>query len=208
MYCMNCGGKVPSDARFCAGCGATVDTEKTRLARSPQASPPQAPSSSPAHPSTRAGAAADEIEKVIFVVRPTLLFVGLGYFAAALAALLLIILLAFTTDKVPPTISVPVGLALLLIPAYHHLKRNSVRYTLTDSKVEIDRGFFSRTTSNLPLRNIQNVTVSASLFQRLLGFGDVIVDDASEQAGQTVLDNIPNPRRHADQLLRELRRWR
>ena len=39
----------------------------------------------------------------------------------------------------------PVGLrfpsrcALLLIPAFYHIKRNTIRYTLTDSKIEIDR---------------------------------------------------------------------
>ena len=195
---------MPANARFCAGCGAAADAEVTRLARTGQQSTPSFKSAPRA---AATAAAADDVEKVIFVVRPTLLFVGIGYAAAALAAMLLIVLLAYTVE-LSPFISVPLALALLLIPAFYHIKRNAVRYTLTDSKIEIDRGFVSRTTSNIPLRNIQNVTVSASLFQRLLGFGDVIVDDASEQAGQTVLDDIPNPRQHADLLLRELRRWR
>ena len=82
-----------------------------------------------------------------------------------------------------------------------------VRYTVTDAKIEIDRGLISRTTRNIPLRKIQDVTVSASIFQRILGFGDVVVDNASEVGGTTILHNINNPRQHADLLLRELRRW-
>ncbi len=85
--------------------------------------------------------------------------------------------------------------------------RNSVRYTLTDSKIEIDQGFVSRTTRNIPLRNIQDVSVTTTIPQRLLRFGNVVVDNASDSAGATVLRDIPDPRRHADLILRELRRW-
>ncbi|MCA1558613.1 MAG: PH domain-containing protein, partial [Acidobacteria bacterium] len=105
-------------------------------------------------------------------------------------------------------VSVPLALALLLVPAFYHVKRNTVLYTLTDSKIEIDQGFIARTTRNIPLRNIQDVTVSASIPQRILGFGDIIIDNASEDSSTTVLRNINDPRRYADLLLRELRRWR
>jgi hypothetical protein len=57
------------------------------------------------------------------------------------------------------------------------------------------------------LRNIQDVTVAASLTQRLLGFGNLLIDNASELGGMTIMHNIPKPRRHADLILRELRRW-
>ena len=99
------------------------------------------------------------------------------------------------------------ALALLLVPAYHHVRRNMLRYTLTDSKIEIDEGFVSQTTRNIPLRNIQDVTVRTTVLQRVLKFGNVVVDNASEEGGVTVLRDIPDPRRHADLLLRELRRW-
>jgi membrane protein YdbS with pleckstrin-like domain len=148
-------------------------------------------------------------EKTVFTVRPTLLFIKLGYALAALGGLLLIALLAWQPWlHVPFYVSLPLALALLLIPAYKHLKRNTMRYTLTDSKIEIDAGFISRTTRNIPLRNIQDVTVTTTIPQRLLRFGNVVIDNASETGGTTVLRNIPDPRRHADLILRELRRWR
>jgi len=82
-----------------------------------------------------------------------------------------------------------------------------LRYTLTDSKIEIDYGLIARTTRNIPLSKIQDVTVSATIIQRLLGFGNVVIDNASEVGGTTVLRNINSPRHYADLLLRELRRW-
>ena len=197
MRCANCGSFLDSDSRFCKNCGTVVrDPEETRIVRT------AAPSAPPRH------AEDDDIENVVFTVRPTLLFVKIGYVAATVGAIVLTILLAMVSFiDIPIYLSLPIALALLLIPAYYHIKRNMIRYTLTDSKVEIDYGFIARTTRNLPLSKIQDVTVSASIPQRILGFGDVVIDNASEFGGSTILHNINKPRHYADLLLRELRRW-
>jgi putative membrane protein len=135
-----------------------------------------------------------------------MLFIKIGYAAAIVGAILLTVLLAMVRFvEIPWYYSLPVALGLLLIPAYYHLKRNMVRYTLTDSKIEIDYGLIARTTRNIPLAKIQDVTVSASILQRLLGFGSVVVDNASEVGGTTILHNINNPRQYSDLILREMR---
>jgi membrane protein YdbS with pleckstrin-like domain len=220
--CYNCGERLTSGARFCAACGAHADSEQTRFAPEatrlasdetrlaptrPRAVQPLATRT----PSQMTERGADNIqtdEQTIFTVRPTLLFVKLGYLLAALGGIALIALLAWQRwITVPFYVSWPLALALLLFPAYKHLKRNMLRYTLTDSKIEIDEGLVSRTTRNIPLRNIQDVTVTTTIPQRILRFGNVVIDNASETGGTTVLKNIPDPRRHADLILRELRRW-
>ena len=193
MHCSNCGTYIAPGVRFCSGCGSPAnDPDVTRIARTQGGMP------------ERLDASAD-LEQTVFTVRPTLIFIKLGYALAVIGGIGLVILLAMIS--VPWYISIPLALALLLIPAYYHLRRNMVRYTLTDSKVEIDTGLIARTTRNIPLSKIQDVTVSASIPQRILGFGDVIIDNASEMGGTTVLHNISNPRHYADPLLRELRRW-
>jgi membrane protein YdbS with pleckstrin-like domain len=169
-----------------------TDPEITRIARVPGSMPLQQ-------------AGNDDLERTIFTVRPTRTFVKLGYLVAVLGGIALVFLLALI--PVSPFISIALGLALLLIPAYFHIRRNMIRYTLTDSKIEMDTGLIARTTRNIPLSKIQDVTVSASVPQRILGFGDLIVDNASELGGTTVLHNINKPRYYADLLLRELRRW-
>jgi uncharacterized membrane protein YdbT with pleckstrin-like domain len=195
MLCTNCGSTLNPNSRFCDQCGAAAyDAEETRIAR--------AQSSVPARHDNN-----DDIESVIFTVRPTMLFIKIGYAAAIIGAIVLTVLLAMVRFvEIPWYYSLPVALGLLLIPAYYHLKRNMIRYTLTDSKIEIDYGLIAKTTRNIPVSKIQDVTVSASIPQRLLGFGDVIVDNASEVGGTTVLHNINNPRHYADLLLREMAR--
>jgi membrane protein YdbS with pleckstrin-like domain len=193
MHCSNCGSYIPPGVRFCSNCGSPAgDPEVTRIARVQSGLPVQQDLN-------------EDLEQVIFTVRPTMIFIKLGYALAVLAAFALVVLLGWV--DVPALISVPVGLALLLVPAYYHLRRNMVRYTLTDSKLEIDTGLIARTTRNIPLSKIQDVTVAASIPQRMLGFGDLIVDNASEVGGTIVLHNISNPRHFADLLLRQLRRW-
>jgi membrane protein YdbS with pleckstrin-like domain len=195
MVCTNCGSPLNPNSRFCDQCAAPApDSEETRIAR-PQSALP-------------ARHDIDDIESEIFTIRPTMLFVKIGYAAAIVGAILLTVLLAMVSFiEIPWYYSLPVALGLLLIPAYYHIKRNMVRYTLTDSKIAIDHGLIARTTRNILLTKIQDVTVSASIPQRLLGFGDVVIDNASEVGGTTILHNINNPRHYADLILRELRRW-
>jgi membrane protein YdbS with pleckstrin-like domain len=196
MHCSNCGSYIAPGVRFCSGCGSPAnDPEATRVVRA-QPNFPMPPEDK--HEG-------DEREEIVFTVRPTLIFIKLGYALAVIGAIALVFLLALI--QIPPYISIVLALSLLLIPAYYHLRRNMVRYTLTDSKVEIDTGLIARTTRNIPLTKIQDVTVSASIPQRLFGFGDLLIDNASEVGGTTILHNINHPRRHADLLLRELRRW-
>ena len=191
MTCSSCGAYVTPSVRFCSNCGTPTDSEATKIARL-QARALEFNSDT-------------DLEHTIFTVRPTMIFIKAGYALAVLGGIALVFLLA--SIGVPASISIPLALALLLIPAYYHVRRNMVRYTVTDSKLQIDTGLIARTTRNIPLSKVQDVTVQASIPQRLLGFGDIIVDNASEFGGSTVMHNISSPRHYADLLLRELRRW-
>ena len=196
MRCSDCGAQLNPNSHFCDQCGTPApDAEETRIARQTATTPSRYDED-------------HDIESVLFTARPTMLFIKIGYAAAVIGAILLTIglnLIDFV--KIPWFVWLPLALALLLIPAYYHVKRNMIRYTLTDSKIEIDHGLIARTTRNIPLAKIQDVTVSASILQRILGFGDVVVDNASEIGGSTILHNINDPRHYADLILRQLRRW-
>ena len=193
MTCSSCGAYVTPSVRFCSNCGApTADPEMTKIARL------QARALDVNYDD-------DALEQTVFTVRPTMIFIKAGYALAVIGGIALVFLLA--SIGVPATISILLALALLLIPAYYHIRRNMIRYTVTDSTLQIDTGLISRTTRNIPLSKIQYVTVSATIPQRILGFGDIKVDNASEIGGTTIMHNISSPRHYADLLLRELRRW-
>ncbi len=198
MFCIKCGSTMNEEAEFCARCGfAAGDEEVTRVA-----------SQSGGHSNKPQFFQSGQLEEVhIFSIRPTAIFIQIGYVLAVLAGIILVILLSLMPIAVPWWISILLGLAPLLIPAYHHLMRNMILYTLTDSKIEIDKGFISRTTRNIPLGKVQDVTVSASMMQRMMGFGNLIIENAGETSGSIVLKNISSPRHYADLLLKQLRQF-
>jgi uncharacterized membrane protein YdbT with pleckstrin-like domain len=194
MYCIKCGHDNRDEARFCKKCGGELDheqEEETRVA-------------------LRIEPDTDNNEPQIFSIRPTLLFVKMGYALAVISAFLLVALLAtigtMLTLQSLSFVAVVLGVSLLLVPAYFHLKQKTIRYTLTDSKVEIDQGLLSKTTRNVPLRIIQDVTVSANVFQRMLGFGDIEIENANENDKVIVLKNINTPKKYATTLLEQMRR--
>lgn len=186
MFCTKCGKENSDDAVYCQKCGAMLEAEEeTRIARK-----------------VKVGES-DEDERQVFSVTPTLKFVKAGYILAALGMLLVVAIAAMFTDSF--LYAILLGLPLFLIPAYFHFKKKMIRYTLTDSKIEIDEGFIFQNSRNIPLRSIQDVSVSSTIAQRMLGFGDVVIDNASEDGGKIVLRDINTPKKYADILLKQMR---
>lgn len=199
MFCQKCGANNSDEAVFCQKCGFHLEAEEETLI---------------ARPLKKEISKEFEVdhhdEKQIFTVRPTLLFVKIGYALAVAGAFLLVALLMqiswYFGFNIPWWIPVLAGLSLLLVPAFYHFKRNVLRYTLTDSKIEIDEGFISQKTRNVPLRTIQDVSVSSTIPQRMLGFGDLVIENANETDGKIILKNINTPKKYADILLKQMRR--
>ncbi len=183
MFCIKCGTNNPAEAIFCNKCGSKFFQEEE----------------------TKVATKANHNEINIFTVRPTLMFVQTGYVLAIMAAFLLVVILFYVSSSIPWWFSVLGGLSLLLIPLFYHLKRNFVRYTLTDSRIEIDEGFISRETRKIPLRAIQDVTVSSTIAQRLFGLGNLIIENANEADDKIILKNINSPRHYSDLLLKQMR---
>ena len=41
----------------------------------------------------------------------------------------------------------------------------------------------------------------------MLGLGNIVVENASETGGQVIISGVAEPKRYADMLLNQLRRW-
>lgn len=191
MYCNKCGQTLPEGSRFCNSCGS-----QTVVATSGSVEGPAA-----------VATYADEHE--IFTVRPTMIFVLIRYIIAALILIATAALMGILSSNISPQVAflVIVGVALIAFsnPVYNHILRKREVYTLTNHKLEMRYGIIAKIVRNIPLRNIQDVTVTASVWQRFLNLGDIEIDSASE-AGKIVLDDIHHPERYANQILAELRR--
>jgi membrane protein YdbS with pleckstrin-like domain len=191
MNCSGCGAWVAEGSRFCNNCGAAVAAPAMQ----------------------RAPRDEDLPERVIFTVRPTFLFVGVKYAIAAAVWLLATAIVAFaaTSFRMPVAVGagivVALGLILFIWPVVAHLRRQRYVYTLTNHKLEIQYGLIATTVRNVPLSKVQDVTVTASIPERLLGLGTVSIDNASESGGRIQIAGIRDPKRYADLLMREMQRW-
>ena len=198
MWCRHCGKALPSESKFCNSCGTSVVSEPVVV--------------NPAHRSPiNIHFSSDETvvdkdqgqddERVIFRIRPSFYSVGKAYATAAIFSLLAMAIFGYFS--LPMGISLGLSLISFIFPLIRHIQRNRVLYTLTPSKIAIDFGIFSKTVRNIPLRNAQDVTVSATLFERIIKVGDVIIDSAA-QAGKIQMRQVPDPRKHADLILQQL----
>lgn len=211
MYCTKCGSNNSEAATYCRKCGELIEGEvETQVAVRERGAivgeregyQPDREERSPLL--NKAGNLGDAAEAPIFSIGPTLMFVKMGYVLAAIGAVALVAILSiFPVDAV---ISIPLALCLFLVPGFYHIRQKLVRYSLTESQIEVDEGLISRTTRNIPIRRIQDVTVATTAVQRLLGFGDVVIDNASEEGGKIVMKNINSPKEYADRLLKQMSR--
>ena len=206
MYCTKCGTDNADDALYCKKCGVLVEAEdETRVTPKLRNADFGVRNVSPLESSHDRGDILTLQDEKIFSITPTVKFVMVGYVATIVAAFLLVALVSIFLPAVGSVPAVIVGIGLLLVPAFYHLRKKLVRYTLTDTMIEIDRGLVSRTTQNIPLRRVQDVTVTASMLQRLLGYGDIQIDNASETGGKVILDDIDSPKKYSELILKQMR---
>jgi len=201
MFCDRCGAENKDTAAFCRKCGQAFDGTEIETRVASRKSDYIAPVA--AAPVQRIDNESSQ-DTALFDIRPTLLFVKAGYIASAIGAVLLVALLAALTTSVPIIYAIIIGLLIFLVPAYFHLRQKLLRYKLTETSLEIDSGLIATNTRNIPLRRIQDVTVSATALQRLAGLGDIVIDNASEDGGKVALHHIDRPRIYADMLLKQM----
>jgi membrane protein YdbS with pleckstrin-like domain len=213
MYCNQCGQALPPTSRFCNSCGAVVVANSNVNVAQPNFAPPAAAAAgqSPVQTARRDDLAPNE--SVIFVLRPTLIFVMVRYGVAILILLATAALMGLMHSAKPEWFTGVVSFVVIFIvgaiafasPVYKHLLRRREVYTLTNHKLEMRYGLLSKTVRNIPLSKIQDVTVTASFWQRVIHIGDIEIDSASEM-GKIILDDIHHPERYASLILDELRR--
>lgn len=101
-------------------------------------------------------------------------------------------------------------LGLVLTFGIGWIKRSTTRYVITDRRIQIRTGLLSRNDSSTHLDRVQNVNVTQSVFQRLLGIGNVDWDTAGTDASDSDftfygIDDPGSLRERVDQALHAAR---
>src|SRR5262249_54763852 len=225
MHCHRCGNLLTYESLFCNRCGSKVQNQSAPATRRPAhlATPPPRPARrSPVIPSIPDQdeeyeddyperyeddyrEEIDDQEQVIFSITPAFYEVAPSYVWAAVFSL--IITAAVALAHVAFQSAVVVAAIFFIPPVLRHLRLKRTVYTLTNIKVEIQSGIFAKSTRNIPLRHIQDVTVTETMKERMIGIGDVLIDSAAVE-GKIKMNNIKNPRKYADMILDQLQNWR
>ena len=110
-------------------------------------------------------------------------------------------LLVSNQELILPVTLAGVAIALLwLIVVW--IRWQSTVYTLTNQRIKIETGVFSRQSKMIPIDRVQDCTTRQSLLGRMLGYGLVEVDSAGAD-GPEVLSHLPNPSSFRDQVFVE-----
>jgi uncharacterized membrane protein YdbT with pleckstrin-like domain len=88
---------------------------------------------------------------------------------------------------------VGIAVVLLLVAAAGRVVRwSTTHFVLTTERLIFRSGLLSRYGREIPLERVNDVTFSQSLFERLLGIGDLLVESAGEH-GQSTFEDIRHP---------------
>jgi membrane protein YdbS with pleckstrin-like domain len=143
-------------------------------------------------------------EKVIFRIHQAFYPAAVAYFLASVCTIAIAALVYYLSAPFQVAL---VGAVVCFIPAViRHIQLVNTIYILTNTKIEIETGVFSKSSRNIPLRHVLDVLVSETFKERLIGIGDILIDTASADS-KMKLDNINDPRIYADMILDQLHNW-
>jgi hypothetical protein len=74
------------------------------------------------------------------------------------------------------------------------LMAKSIRYRVSNYRIDYERGFFSRDIDTLELWHVEDLHFHQSLLDRLLGVGLIRVVSRDDTLPELTLRGIPNPR--------------
>ncbi|HEX8911199.1 MAG TPA: PH domain-containing protein [Humisphaera sp.] len=86
---------------------------------------------------------------------------------------------------------VVVGLVLMFVP---WLKSKTVRYKITNYRIDIDRGLVARRIDTLELWHVNDIQLNQGVLERILGVGTITVFSHDDTNPKLPMRGLPNPR--------------
>jgi uncharacterized membrane protein YdbT with pleckstrin-like domain len=133
-------------------------------------------------------------ETIVTSFRPhwKLLFIPMLWFLAALVLLGVALALNWISGAFLWLIVVAVVIAALWLVVRPLVDWWTTRYVLTTERLITRTGLIAKSGVEIPLERITNVNFSQSVFERMLGAGDLLIESAGS-TGQSEFANIPHP---------------
>jgi uncharacterized membrane protein YdbT with pleckstrin-like domain len=122
------------------------------------------------------------------------------FVVAALAAIILYAGFSAGVQSNSWMIALVVPAIILISTLWNHIRINHTYMAFAGDRLKFESGVFARTSRSVPLAKVQDVTVSQSLGQRILGLGDLTIETAGED-GRLQMKEIRSPRVVSEQIL-------
>jgi uncharacterized membrane protein YdbT with pleckstrin-like domain len=100
---------------------------------------------------------------------------------------------------VNPLLWIKTILTLGIYVLYTYFVRIYDRYTLTNERLIKESGLFSKERDEIELFRVKDTNVKSSFFQRLVGYGTVVVK-GTDGSGDFYLENLPDAMTKREQI--------
>ncbi len=98
------------------------------------------------------------------------------------------------------------GVAVLLLLVFvlpRYLRWVTTHFVLTTDRLIFRAGVLSKLSREIPLERLNDVTFTQSLWERMIGAGDLLIESAGER-GQSVFENVPHPEAVQVEIYRQM----
>lgn len=131
-------------------------------------------------------------EKVIFQGHPSWRAI-LGFYLKGILVAVIIGVIVKLIGAGSFTVFLVVLVVIAVTVLVGFIKRVATTYTITDRRLNIKRGIFSREIQETRLERVQNVNYQQSVYQRLMQIGDVDFDTAASDDSSFVFYGVADP---------------
>jgi membrane protein YdbS with pleckstrin-like domain len=133
-----------------------------------------------------------DAEEIYYNGSPLMRGLGVHLLLWPLAGIVLIVVpFLLHSPTIPLLVSVLIGLCLPLVPV---AMARSVRYRISNYRIDYERGFLAKDIDTLELWHVEDMHFHQSLLDRLLGVGTIRVTSRDQTLPQLNLRGLPNPR--------------
>jgi uncharacterized membrane protein YdbT with pleckstrin-like domain len=131
-------------------------------------------------------------EQVIFQGHPSWRAI-LGFYLKGIAVAVVLGVIVKLIGAASFTVFLVVLVVIAVTVLVGFIKRVATTYTITNRRLNIKRGIFSREIQETRLERVQNVNYQQSVYQRLMQIGDVDFDTAASDDSSFVFYGVADP---------------
>ena len=149
----------------------------------------------------------NEGEDVVLDLRPHWSTLALP--VAALVVVLAGAVVANVADA-PSWTGYPILVVIVLVvlwSALRWLRWTTTNFTVTNDRIVYRSGVLAKKGREIPLDRVNDISFAQSIFERLIGAGDLMIESAGQQ-GQERYTDIPHPSKVQNVIYREMERFR